>query len=64
MTQALGIAGSLGGGLLQFAAQGEGGMVKRLHLGRAAAAGITAAKLAGDGFTGYRPACSTVRWAS
>jgi 2-methylcitrate dehydratase PrpD len=52
MTQALGIAGSLGGGLLQFAAQGEGGMVKRLHLGRAAAAGITAARLARDGFTG------------
>jgi len=52
MTQALGVAGSLGGGLLQFAAQGEGGMVKRLHLGRAAAAGITAAKLARDGFTG------------
>jgi len=52
MTQALGIAGSMGGGLLQFAAQGEGGMVKRLHLGRAAAAGITAAKLARDGFTG------------
>lgn len=52
MTQALGIAGSLGGGLLQFAAQGEGGMVKRLHLGRAAAAGITSARLAADGFTG------------
>jgi 2-methylcitrate dehydratase PrpD len=52
MTQALGIAGSLGGGLLQFAAQGEGGMVKRLHLGHAAASGIAAAKLARDGFTG------------
>ena len=52
MTQALGIAGSLGGGLLQFAAQGEGGMVKRLHLGRAAASGITAARLARQGFTG------------
>jgi 2-methylcitrate dehydratase PrpD len=42
----------LGGGLLQFAAQGEGGMVKRLHLGHAAASGIAAAKLARDGFTG------------
>ena len=52
MTQALGIAGSLGGGLLQFASQGEGGMVKRLHLGRAAAAGITATRLARAGFTG------------
>ena len=52
MANALGIAGSLGGGLLQFAVQGEGGMVKRLHLGRGAAAGITAAKLAKAGFTG------------
>ena len=52
MANALGIAGSQGGGLLQFAAQGEGGMVKRLHLGRAAAAGIQAARLAQSGFTG------------
>src|SRR5580692_12319807 len=34
MTNALGIAGSLCGGLLEFA-RGDGGMVKRLHLGRA-----------------------------
>jgi len=52
MTMALGIAGSLGGGLLEFAAAGEGGMVKRLHLGRAAQAGVLAARLAQRGFTG------------
>lgn len=52
MAQALGIAGSMGGGLLQFAAEGSGGMVKRLHLGRAAAGGIAAAKLAQAGFSG------------
>jgi 2-methylcitrate dehydratase PrpD len=49
MTNALGIAGSLAGGLLEFAG-GEGGMVKRLHLGRAAEAGVLAASLAADGF--------------
>jgi len=47
--QALGIAGSLGAGLM--AAQ-EGAMVKRLHSGRAAEAGLRAALLAADGFTG------------
>ena len=52
LAQAMGIAGSLSAGLLEFAASGEGGMVKRLHLGRAAAAGITAARLAEAGFTG------------
>lgn len=52
MAQALGIAGSLCGGLLEFARSGEGGMVKRLHLGRAAENGVLAARLAGDGFTG------------
>jgi 2-methylcitrate dehydratase PrpD len=54
MTNALGIAGSLAGGLLAFAAAGEGAMVKRLHLGRAAEAGIIAARLAEHGFTGPR----------
>jgi 2-methylcitrate dehydratase PrpD len=53
MTNALGIAGSLAGGLLEFA-RGDGGMVKRLHLGRASEAGILAASLAADGFTGPR----------
>src|SRR5271167_1429384 len=53
MTNALGIAGSLCGGLLEFA-RGDGGMVKRLHLGRASEAGVLAASLAEAGFTGPR----------
>ncbi|MDP1535768.1 MAG: MmgE/PrpD family protein [Burkholderiales bacterium] len=52
MTQALGIAGSLGGGLLAFAKAGNGAMVKRLHMGRAAEAGVVAALLARDGYAG------------
>ncbi|MSP93908.1 MAG: MmgE/PrpD family protein [Alphaproteobacteria bacterium] len=52
MTNALGIAGSLCGGLLEFAHSGTGAMVKRLHLGRAAESGVLAASLAADGFTG------------
>lgn len=46
---ALGVGGSLGAGLI--AAQ-EGAMVKRLHSGRAAQAGVQAALLAARGFTG------------
>ena len=46
---AMGIAGSLGAGLM--AAQ-EGAMVKRLHSGRAAEAGVLAAELAAKKFTG------------
>jgi 2-methylcitrate dehydratase PrpD len=53
MTNALGIAGSLAGGLLEFA-RGDGGTVKRLHLGRASEAGVLAASLAQDGFAGPR----------
>ena len=53
MTNALGIAGSLAGGLLEFA-RGDGGMIKRLHLGRASEAGVLAASLAADGFEGPR----------
>jgi 2-methylcitrate dehydratase PrpD len=49
MQHALGIAGSMGAGLM--AAQ-EGAMVKRLHAGRAAQAGVQAALLAQRGFTG------------
>lgn len=49
MLNAIGIAGSLGAGLM--AAQ-EGAMVKRLHSGRAAEAGVRAALLAQQGFTG------------
>src|SRR5438309_4711913 len=53
MANAIGIAGSLAGGLLEFA-KGDGGMVKRLHLGRASEAGVLAASLAQAGFTGPR----------
>ena len=49
MQNALGIAGSMGAGLM--AAQ-EGAMVKRLHAGRAAQGGLIAALLARRGFTG------------
>src|ERR1700686_1101520 len=56
MTNALGIAGSCAGGLLEFAHAGNGAMVKRLHLGRAAEGGVLAASLAADGFTGPRSA--------
>ncbi|MDR3533649.1 MAG: MmgE/PrpD family protein, partial [Rhodopila sp.] len=49
MQHAFGIAGSMGAGLM--AAQ-EGAMVKRLHAGRAAQAGVQAALLAQRGFTG------------
>jgi 2-methylcitrate dehydratase PrpD len=49
MQHALGISGSMGAGLM--AAQ-EGAMVKRLHAGRAAQAGVQAALLAQRGFTG------------
>ncbi len=43
MRNALGIAGSLACGLLEFARSGTGAMVKRLHLGRAAESGVLAA---------------------
>jgi 2-methylcitrate dehydratase PrpD len=52
MAHALGIAGSLACGLLEFARSGKGAMVKRLHLGRAAESGVLAASLAEDGFHG------------
>ena len=49
---AIGIGGSLCSGLLAFAKAGNGGMVKRLHMGRAAEGGVTAACLAARGFEG------------
>lgn len=52
MTNAIGIAGSLSSGLLEFARSGTGAMVKRLHMGRAAEGGVMAASLAAEGFTG------------
>jgi 2-methylcitrate dehydratase PrpD len=52
LAHALGIAGSLSGGLLEFAKSGDGGLVKRIHLGRAAQAGVSAVALARAGFDG------------
>ena len=52
LCEALGIAGSLCSGVLAFATAGNGAMVKRLHLGRAAESGILAARLAEGGFEG------------
>ncbi|MCR6672613.1 MmgE/PrpD family protein [Devosia ginsengisoli] len=52
MAHCLGIAASMSGGLLRFAASGDGGMVKRLHLGRAAQNGVIAARLAAAGYEG------------
>ncbi len=52
MTNAMGIAGSLSSGLVEFSRAGNGAMVKRLHMGRAAEGGVLASKLAASGFTG------------
>ncbi len=52
MTNALGIAGELACGLVEFSRSGTGAMVKRLHFGRAAEGGVLAANLAERGFTG------------
>jgi len=49
---ALGIAGSLAAGSMQYLA--DGALVKRLHPGLAAAAGVLAAHLAAEGLTGPR----------
>ena len=50
MVDALALAASFAGGLMEFSL--SGGMVKRLHAGRAAEGGVLAAYLAGDGLTG------------
>jgi len=50
LANAFGIAGSFSSGLMEFSL--TGGMVKRLHLGRAAEGGFMAAVLARDGYTG------------
>ena len=52
LVNALGIAGSYSGGLIEFSRCQEGAMVKRLHLGKAAEGGVTAAQLASRGFAG------------
>jgi 2-methylcitrate dehydratase PrpD len=52
MVNALGIAGSYSGGLIEFSRSQEGAMIKRLHLGKAGEGGVTAALLASRGFAG------------
>ncbi|MEI9806208.1 MAG: MmgE/PrpD family protein [Pseudolabrys sp.] len=49
---ALGIAGSMASGIMQFSDETEGTMVKRFHGGWPAHSGVIAARLAADGFTG------------
>lgn len=51
MANALGISGSLCCGILEFSKSG-GGMVKRLHQGRASEGAVMAAELASEGYTG------------
>ena len=50
LNHAFGIAASLASGTMEFAA--SGGMAKRVHAGRAAEGGVTAAVLAAQGFEG------------
>ena len=50
LVNALGIAGSHAGGLMEFV--GEGAMTKRIHVGRGAQMGLESAVLADKGFTG------------
>ncbi|MBA51706.1 MAG: hypothetical protein CL456_06265 [Acidimicrobiaceae bacterium] len=50
LNHAFGIASSLASGTMEFAA--SGGMAKRIHAGRAAEGGLTAALLAARGFEG------------
>ncbi len=52
MVNALGIAGSYSGGLIEFSRSREGAIIKRLHLGKAGEGGVTAALLASRGFAG------------
>lgn len=52
LAHALGIAGSMSGGLLAFTKARSGATVKRLHMGRASEAGIVAARLAAEGYGG------------
>ena len=52
IVNALGIAGSMAGGIIEYLA--EGAWTKRLHAGWAAQSGLRAARLAKEGFTGPR----------
>src|SRR5205814_2385466 len=51
-THALGIAGSMASGIIEYLA--EGAWTKRMHPGWAAQAGYRAARMAQEGFTGPR----------
>lgn len=52
LLNSMGIAGSMASGIMQFADDAEGAMVKRLHGGWPAHGGIVASRLALEGFTG------------
>jgi len=52
MVDALGIAGSMAGGIIEYLA--EGAWTKRLHAGWAAHCGLHAARIAREGFSGPR----------
>ncbi|MPZ47062.1 MAG: hypothetical protein GEV05_27600 [Betaproteobacteria bacterium] len=52
ITNALGLAGSMASGLMEFTEDPKGTMVKRLYGGWPAQSGVTAAWLAGAGYTG------------
>jgi 2-methylcitrate dehydratase PrpD len=52
IASAMGIAGSLAGGLMRFSRSDTGGVVKALHFGRAAESGVVAANLVRRGFAG------------
>ena len=56
MICAAGLACSTGSGIKSFAGGSGGGMVKRMHAGRAAEAGVRMSRLAQRGFTGPRAA--------
>jgi 2-methylcitrate dehydratase PrpD len=58
---AFGLALSMASGVMQFALESEGTMVKRLHAGLPAERGILAALLAADGFSGPRAAIEGAR---
>ena len=52
LVDALGIAGSLAGGIIEYLA--EGAWTKRLHAGLGAQSGVHAARLGAQGFSGPR----------
>ena len=56
MISAAGLACSTSSGIKSFAGGSGGGMVKRMHAGRAAEAGVRMSRLAQRGFTGPRAA--------